>query len=197
MPCHERARRRTQLVGRDGELDRIAAAWARARSGPRQLVIVEGEAGMRKTTLALEAARRLHQEGGTVIYRRCDRQLLRPYQPFAEPVARYVAVCPADQLTRELAWAPDDVARLAPEVGARLGVQPAPPETDPEASRHRMFAAVGSFFTAMARDAPTVIVLDDLQSADEATVLLLRYVLRTLEAVPLLFVALHRPEELV
>ena len=48
----------TALIGRDAELDRLVEAVDRARTGSGGLVLLAGEAGMGKTRLAGEVARR-------------------------------------------------------------------------------------------------------------------------------------------
>ena len=50
------ARGRFPFVGRKRARQVLDAAWRRARSGERQLVVVEGESGIGKTRLATEAA---------------------------------------------------------------------------------------------------------------------------------------------
>jgi tetratricopeptide (TPR) repeat protein len=58
-----RVPRETPLVGRDGDLDTLADAFAEARSGRGRTVLVDGEAGVGKTRLLDELVRRLRDAG--------------------------------------------------------------------------------------------------------------------------------------
>ena len=64
------------FVGRDAEL-------ARAGRAPG-LVVLEGEAGVGKTRLALELARAVRDRGGVALVGRCSEEPLRPYEAWAE-----------------------------------------------------------------------------------------------------------------
>jgi WD40 repeat protein/DNA-binding SARP family transcriptional activator len=56
------------LVGRGSELERLSAAWARAKSGDGALLALLGESGIGKSRLAAELAREAHEAGATVLY---------------------------------------------------------------------------------------------------------------------------------
>src|SRR4029079_7630111 len=51
----------------------------------------------------------------------------------------------------------------------------------PETRRYRLCEAVTRMLAVAAREAPTVLILDDLQWVDSATALLLAYVLRDVD----------------
>ena len=59
------------LVGRDGERDRLDAAAARAKDGRVQLVVVEGEAGIGKTSLLRAWAAARAAAGDAVLFGTC------------------------------------------------------------------------------------------------------------------------------
>ena len=56
LPRRLAPRKRSAFVARDGELERLRAAWDEARGGSRRLVAVAGEPGIGKTRLATEFA---------------------------------------------------------------------------------------------------------------------------------------------
>ena len=66
---------------------------------------------------------------------------------------------------------------------------------DHETMRYHVFEAVVSVLVGTSQDAPLVVVLDDLQWADQPTLLLLRHVLRRAEGARLLVVGTFRPDE--
>ena len=102
------------FVGRAAELARLDAAWAAARSGRRQLVLVAGEPGIGKSRLAAEFTRRC--EAATVVSGRCDEDMGVPYQPFVEALGRCLRET-SDSRPRPLRWR----ARATRPRGGRAG----------------------------------------------------------------------------
>lgn len=155
---HEQA----PFVGREPELARLRAVWARAasRNGPPALALLAGEPGIGKTRLAARLARIAHAEGAAVAYGTATEDGLVPVQPFAESLGEGLG-------------GPADPAG---------GATPA----------HRLFASTGDALRGLAGGAPLLLVLDDLQWADETSLALLKYVLRSLDGVRGLVLATHR-----
>ena len=183
------------LVGREREQAFLHEAWQQARAGDRRLVLLAGEAGIGKSALALDLAACAGEEGATVLYGRCDREVWTPYAPFVEALARYVSGCPLPLLRRQVAGTGPALGRLLPELAARLPEFSAAGDGDPEGDRHRLFVVTGSLLAAMATSSPLVLVIDDLQWAGDGALLLLRYAARALASVPLLIIVAYRPEE--
>jgi WD40 repeat protein/DNA-binding SARP family transcriptional activator len=75
------------FVGRAAELDWLRAGWARTAHGRGGVVFLAGGQGMGKTRLAAEFAREVHDQGGWVLYGRCEPAPLDPLQPFAQALA--------------------------------------------------------------------------------------------------------------
>jgi hypothetical protein len=87
------------LVGRAELLRRMRAAWDGAGNGHRGMIVLEGEAGIGKTRLGGELAQGAHEAGGTVLYGRCDDDMVVAYQPIVEAVTGYLAGCSSAPLT--------------------------------------------------------------------------------------------------
>ena len=164
------------FVGRDAELDRLGQLWKEAAAGDLRVALVGGEPGVGKTRLAAELARKVHEEGATVLAGRCDEDLGVPYQPFVESLRHFADHCSplADCLGRY----GGELVRLVPELTERVPGLAAPLRSDPDTERYRLFDAVAAWLTAASADEPVLLVLDDVQWAAKPTLLLLRHVVR-------------------
>jgi DNA-binding SARP family transcriptional activator len=176
------------FVGRRAELATLADAWEQAAGGARHLVVVTGEAGIGKSRLTTEAARRVTQDGGLVLFGRCDQEAIVPYQPLVEALDGLVAATPPDELPFLGDEATAELAAVLPSLdGPR---RPAGPD------RARLFGAVTDLVAAIAKARPLLLVLDDLQWADDDTLLLVRHLLRRAGDAPVLVVAISRDHDL-
>ena len=196
LPAELRARSQAPLVGRRRELTELSRLWAEARTGaPKQdrIVVIAGDAGIGKTSLAAHLARRAHADGGVVLAGRSPEEALVPYQPFLEALRHYVASAPADELRRTMRDYAPELARLVPELSRRLGELPSP-VSEPESERYRLFEAVVGLFESISARAPILLVLDDLHWADRPTLLLLRHLARSPEPKHLLVLIAYRTE---
>src|SRR5215207_6730685 len=71
-------------VARPQEDACLQDAWATASGGVRQMVLVAGEAGVGKSRLVAERARKVHARGGVVLQGTCREDIAMPYQPLVE-----------------------------------------------------------------------------------------------------------------
>ncbi|HEY6699111.1 MAG TPA: AAA family ATPase, partial [Acidimicrobiales bacterium] len=128
-------------------------------------------------------------QGGLVLFGRCDQEAIVPYQPIVEALDGYVAATPADELP-----AMDEAARaeLAAVLPSLAGPRAAGGGPD---GRARLFEAVTTLVAAAATDRAVLLVLDDLQWADDDTLLLVRHLLRRAGDAPVLVVAISRDHD--
>ncbi|HEX5944742.1 MAG TPA: AAA family ATPase [Acidimicrobiales bacterium] len=178
----------TPFVGRRAELEVLAAAWDQAAAGGRHLVVVTGEAGIGKSRLTVEAAWRVRRDGGLVLFGRCDQEAIVPYQPLVEALDGLVAATPPD----ELPFLGDEAMT---ELGAVLPSLDRPRRVGGP-DRARLFGAVTDLVAAVAKERPLLLVLDDLQWADDDTLLLVRHLLRRAGDAPVLVMAISRDHDL-
>ncbi|MCA1706895.1 MAG: AAA family ATPase, partial [Actinobacteria bacterium] len=195
LPDALRASAPENLVGREPELLCLKNAWESASRSRRQIVVITGEAGIGKTALSAYAAQGLDGEDVSVLYGRCDKNILVPYQPFVEAIDRYVRTCPPERLRQEVGPEANDLARLVVDLPRRLPELSLPPPAEPETERHRLFGAVAAFLNAASETTPIMMILDDFQWAGNAAVVLFRYLLRALESSPVLVVVCYRDDE--
>ena len=86
--------------GRGVELERLVEAQKRSVSEARlQVVLIAGEPGVGKTSLAAHAARKAHGEGVTVLFGACPEGTSAPYQPWISALSHLVRHCPAEVLS--------------------------------------------------------------------------------------------------
>ena len=184
------------LVGRDRELAAIDDAFNRVLNGGVEVLLVSGEAGVGKTSLVAGAAQRVAGVGACVLFGHCEEGLVRPYQLFREALQHYAAHAPQELLQTQVMDHGGALGRLVPDLGASV-LDPAPVlVTDADTDRYLLFGAVVGLLVAASDDAPVVLVFEDLQWADAASLALLRHLIGTAERVRLLFLGTYRDDEL-
>jgi DNA-binding SARP family transcriptional activator/tetratricopeptide (TPR) repeat protein len=183
------------LAGRDAELAVLRAAWQAAEKGEPGLVVIAGEAGIGKTTLAERLAAEAAEAGATVLRTRCyetERSLfLQPVLEALGPVLRGMTAAGLAALLGEHATA---AAALLPGAAALLGPPPAW-RGSPEIERRRAFEAVTTLLAGLAAQRPVLLVVDDLQYAGRSTVELVHYLRRHTPGSRLLTVVTVRAEQ--
>lgn len=184
-----------RFVGRARELEELARAWEAVKAGHRQLVVIDGEAGIGKTRLAAEAVEGKALDKALVLRGRCDDELPIPYQAFAEALDRYAVSADIDDLRRHVTWGGADLCHLVASLAQRLP-DLAEGGGSPDEERSRLFEAVVAFFRSLTASRPVVLVIDDLHWANRASLLLLRHVVQSLSDAALLIIATVRDDEM-
>ena len=159
------------IVGRTAELQIMSAAYARARSGQSQVMLVSGEAGIGKTRLVEELTGQVRSAA--------DGARVRVGE--SAPIAGAA-----------LAYGPF-VAALGHEADWLLADDPA---DNMLAARHRLFVRVFGLLAGLAVRAPLVLVLEDLHWADESSRELLTFLAVRLREEPVMIVGTLREEDL-
>jgi DNA-binding SARP family transcriptional activator len=175
------------LVGRDVELRLVMLALDEARSATR-VVLLEGEPGIGKTRLLEEAAAEAGAQGATVLWGRTFEGGAAPaFWPWLAPLRSLVGRLDCDA---ELA---PQLASLAVATAGVGGAGDDAPVT--ERSRFELFDAVTGLIAQAAADQQLMLVLDDLQWADLASLELLTFVARQLVDRPVLLACTVRQLE--
>src|SRR4029453_18599256 len=159
----------TPFVGRRRELDTLSQASVEAAAGRRRLLVVRGDAGVGKTFLAERAVAEAEAAGFQAVWGRCwphgGAPPLWPWQPMlSELLGKRGDMLLADDSGDE---------RVDPEGFAR-------------------FAAAAERIREAAGERPVMLVIDDVHAADAGTLLLVRFVARTLDRARLLMLLLRR-----
>jgi class 3 adenylate cyclase len=196
----ERRLSATPFVGRDAELDLLVRAWRRTAGGLRpQMITVLGGPGIGKTRLTREFTDQVEIEGGRALRGRSLPYGERAaYFAFGQIVRDACGIFATDsgavtgeKLLRRLAGMLS--ADESPEVATHLSILAGIAE-DTVDDRERLFGSTQRFLEALARERPTLLVLEDLQWADQGFLDLVESLSVRLAEVPLLVLALARPE---
>ncbi len=186
--------RRFDFVGRDRERATLETAWADLDAGTSRLVAIGGEAGVGKTRLCREVAVQVRRAGAVVLHGRWDEHGGYPYAAFVQALRRFLIR--AAEPARYLGPGAAELVRLVPELPQHVTGLPRPRSDDPDTDRFRLFEAVSGWLTEVARDASTLLVLDDLSWADEPSVRLLRHLHERTQGERLLILVTYRPLEM-
>jgi predicted ATPase/KaiC/GvpD/RAD55 family RecA-like ATPase len=184
------------LIDRAEEMKLLKAAVDRTVEGEGGLVFLYGEAGIGKTRLARELRAYANLRGMRVLYGRCPALFrmdgVPPYVIWKEVIKDFLETCTLDQLDRVIGLYPAEVAKLVPELSQKLRTIPQSFSISPEQEQSRLFEAVSQFITNISREAPLLLVLDDLQWTDPSSLLLLHYLARGVQKAPLLLLGAYR-----
>jgi DNA-binding CsgD family transcriptional regulator len=162
-----------ELLERFAALESLDTWFHEADAGTGRLVLVSGEAGVGKTSLL--AAFASGRSG--VLWSACDALTTpRPCGPLAE-IAATLGGRVADQMHPE----PPDWGEVASA------------DDHPARGTYELFGCVLDALATHAR--PSVLVVEDLHWADEASLDMLRFLARRVGSVPVLIIASYRHDE--
>jgi eukaryotic-like serine/threonine-protein kinase len=190
-----------RFVGRSQELAILREHLDRALAGDPRFVLIEGESGIGKSTLASRFVRAARRDGALCFQGRCYEREHLPYVAFDRavdalalslsrwPRARIEPMKPslraASRIFSALEVLLDDGDREGPRSGATL---------DPHEQTKRAFDGFCALLRHCQAEAPILFVLDDLQWADDESVALLAAILAG-GVGRLLVVGLSRPRD--
>ena len=184
------------LIGRDRLLERVRTQVARALNGQRATVLVAGEAGIGKTSLIRAAAALAAERGARTAWGACvDVDGVPGYWPWTKALDDLVHSIGFDAAKRA---AGDDRALLASIVPS-FGNPPSgglSPGDSPERLQLMLMDTISRFLDALAEEGPVIVVIDDLQWADESSLALLDFVTRAPNPAGVGFIGAYRPDEL-
>ena len=180
--------RKLPLVGRAVEHTRLIDAYRSAQRGEPQMVVVTGMSGIGKTRLAREFSGWAVARGAAILRGKAfDMTFNQPYQVWIDALRQHLAQ-PGGQATvdgLEYPWQMQ-LARLVPELAqvaatagqaaSQAGEQGLPYAAAATESPIHLYEAVFRFTHALVQKRPLVILFDDMQWADTASLDMLQYV---------------------
>ncbi|GAA1646858.1 BTAD domain-containing putative transcriptional regulator [Actinoplanes couchii] len=165
---------RVPFVGRAAELADVEESWAAAVRGQARVVLVEGPAGIGKSRFLGEAAKRMARNGAMVIFGRCHSGSTVPYQPYVDALSALVSGAPDGGVPGLTA-----AARVALDV-VSVANRPGP------LHRAALASAIVDVFSEISRDQPVLLLLENMEAIDRASMALFGRLLCEERALPLL-----------
>ena len=184
------------FVGRRRELDELIKALEDALSGRGRMVMLVGEPGIGKTRTAEELACHALDAGAQVLWGHCyEGEGAPPYWPWIQPLRFYVQATDPDQLSIQMGPGAADIAEIVPEIRDKLPGLSVRPSLGFDQARFRLFESVCILLKNAAQIRPLVLVLEDLHWADRPSLMLLEFIAREMEGIPLLIIGSYRDAE--
>jgi class 3 adenylate cyclase len=176
LPGRLQVRPSIGVIGYEAQLAAIERAVSRVSDGRgRELLLITGEPGQGKTTVAGEGARAAFDTGACVLFGHCEESFTTPYQLFSEALGHYVIHAPEERLRAHVERHGSELARVVPALAQRVPDLPSSKATDPDTERYLLFAAIAGLLWSEAEHQPVVLVFDDLQWADPGSLQLLSH----------------------
>jgi class 3 adenylate cyclase len=202
-PAGERPLSAVPMVGRERELDVLTGIWKRVAAEQRpHLVTVFGPAGIGKSRLALEFMEHVGSGGGRVLRgRSMPYGTSSPYSAFAQHVKQVARAYDSDELPEartKLAAAVRELmgADAAAEHSAHLALLVGFGDEDEVPDRETLFFSARLFVEALGSEGPTLLLFEDIHWADASLLDLIETLAARVRDVPVLLLALARPEML-
>src|SRR5262249_52973921 len=161
-----------------------------AFGGRGRTTVILGEAGIGKTRLSEELVRETQRRGGGVLFGRAhDTERTLSFAPWVEALRAWLKIYDEEGATRPNPIWQGELAKLMPELGEPRG-------TAVTGSPLRVFEAVAHFLRDVVACRPLLLILENLQWADETSLRLFSFLARRIDSWPLLLVGIVRTEEL-
>ncbi len=166
------------------------------------IVLISGEPGIGKTRLCLEAKKFAQSKNFRWLSAKCTREEdLAPYSPWIQLLREFAGQASIQLFYKVSGPYLNEIVRLIPELAENGSSQAAsqtlvPPAEEATQRRLQFFHSLSQFFVRLSNETPLVLLFDDLQWADPATIQLLRFFRATaLNKAPILILAPYRDYE--
>jgi DNA-binding CsgD family transcriptional regulator len=182
------------FIGRRGELTSLDALMDRAQAREPAFAVIGGEAGVGKTRLVQEAADRAAGAGFLVLSGQCVELGAEglPLAPLVDALRILARELPPDELAEVLGPAAPVLARLLPELLPDAGARRAGEEIQKAQLLELVLGMLGRLSTIR----PVLFVIEDLHWADQSTLDLTAFLIRSLRGSRVVLAATYRSDEL-
>ena len=177
-----------EVVGRQGELERLLEVLQEAQRGESRAVLLGAPAGVGKSRLLQELELRVKLAELPFGVGQCRAEGLEPLAPIVQALRVLVPHTP-----------PELAARLGPLLGKLVpafATGMAPVFRDASAEKMAVFGALTEWLQTLGRQSPFVLCLEDLHWADAASLEVLNVIIRALHRTHGMVVGAFRSNEL-
>lgn len=182
-----------EIIGREEEIVRITSAINKKVDGGRGAVCISGEIGVGKTRLVHEIVNDFGNKKIPYLESNLSATTKSiPYYPFREIIRNVFRKKGSGCITGIPQAFQIELVKIVPELSDELV------KTDDSAfilDKFRLFEGVRRFFERQASTAPLFVCLDNIHWADNGSLELFSYMVRSLKESPVFFFFIYRVEE--
>lgn len=182
------------LSGRETTFEQLLQCWHDARQGQGQIIFISGEPGIGKSSLAQAVA--YESQSSIVLTGRSRGDNGSAYHLFAEILHSYFATIPPELFEETNENILSALSQLVPEIRQTVGSLPHLWTLEPEQEQIRLMGSLTKFVEQATQNRPWLLILEDLQWADQSSLELLRYLGRHVSAMSLMIIGLYQDTEL-
>lgn len=187
--------RASSLVGRQFEVRTLERLWNDASRG-LQTVTITGEPGVGKSRLTSEVTAMAAAQGALILRGDCEHGTTVPYQPFAQMLQGSIDFAQDAQLATSMQRHAAGLARVLPNMAALFPASDlAPVPNRADGGDMLSMDAIAAWFEALSVQRKILLVLEDLQWADEQSVLMLHQLIRSTRTIRGMLVVTIRDHE--
>jgi len=188
---------KSPFVGRNNEYGQLLGLIARLTTGSGHVVLIQGEAGIGKSRLMHEVVCYAQQRTLPTMTTNCyEIEQAIAYQPVIDLITLAYEAAPDAQLRKITPILLAEIAALVPAIATRLIDLPSLSVDFPEARQARLFQALLQLFDALAQNRQLIVMIDNIQWADDASLRFLHFLARQIAGRPVLLICAYRDEEL-
>ena len=182
------------FVGRNAERHAIESAWEAVKAGGRRFVLISGDRGHGVSRLLAEMAEALRVDGAAVWYARADDRMGR-LGPWSEAVLGWAQSTSRAELRMAMGSKASDLLRLAPGLADLVPRLPPPIPMNPSSEVFLIAEALDELCARWGQHQPVLLVLDDLENADPASLTVLRRLVGSTRPARLMIMGGYEPSE--